>query len=141
MPNAVCSTAVDSLRIAQFNGNPVRIISTDNLMWFVAADVMKCLGVRNTTTAVQHIHQEETRMVPLLGQRPVNALSERGLRKRLMRSRKPEAQALLEWIECEATAAAREATQAETQSKPDAFQRLAVRVAQLEQQLARSGLV
>lgn len=60
---------------------------------------MKCLGVQNTTTAVQNLHQDETRLVPILGQPPVNALSERGFRKRLMRSRKPEASLLLNWIE------------------------------------------
>jgi len=137
MPNFERSTAVDSVRTARFNGTPVRIISTDNELWFVAADVMKCLGVQNTTTAVQHVRQDETRMVPLHGQRPVNALSERGLRTRLMRSRKPEAQVLLEWIEYEAIPLFREAAQAEVRTTPNAFQHLAARVAQLEQQLAR----
>lgn len=138
MQNRVSITAIDSVRTAQFNGTPVRIISADNAFWFVASDVMKCLGVQNTTTAVQNLHQDESRLVPILGSRPMNALSERGLCKRLMRSRKPEAQALLEWIEREAIPKCRETAQAEKQFKPDALQRLAARVTQLEQQLARA---
>ena len=133
MPNTVCSTAVDSVRTAQFNGTPVRIIRADGALWFVASDVMKCLGVQNTTTAVLNLREDETRLVPILGSRPMNALSERGLLKRLMRSRKPEAQALLEWARREAIPGYRET---EKQPEPDAVQGLAARVAKLERQLS-----
>lgn len=141
MSNIVSNAAVDSVRSVQFNGTQVRIISADNALWFVASDVMKCIGVQNTTTAMQNLHEDECRLVPILGSRPMNALSERGIRKRLMRSRKPEASALLEWIEREAIPECREAAQ--TEKQPDTVglvQRLAVRVAQLEQQLATAVL-
>jgi|GEM_PF-7025841 len=133
MSNTVSSTAIASVRTVQFNGTPVRIISADNALWFVASDVMKCLGVQNTTTAVQNLREDEIRLIPILGSRPMNALSEHGLRKRLMRSRKQEAQALLEWIEREVIPECREA---EKQPEPDAVQRLAARVAQLERQFS-----
>lgn len=133
MPNTVSSTAVDSVRTVQFNATPVRIISAEDTLWFVASDIFKCLGVKNTTTAVQNLREDETRLVPILGSRPLNAMSERGLRKRLMRSRKPEAQALLDWVQREAIP---ESKEAEKQPAPDAVRRLAARVAQLERQLA-----
>lgn len=139
MPNIISSTAVNSVRTAQFNGTPVRIIRTGNALWFVASDVMKCLGVQNTTTAVQNLQQDETRMVSILGQRPLNALSERGLRKRLMRSRKTEASTLLDWIERKAIPECKEAVQTEMLSV-GLVQRLAAKVAQLEQQLVKAGL-
>lgn len=141
MPKIVSSAAVNSVRTAKFNGTQVRIISADNALWFVASDVMKCIGVQNTTTAVQNLHEDESRLVPILGSRPMNALSERGLRKRLMRSRKPEAQALLEWIEREAIPECTEAAQ--TEKQPDTVglvQHLVAMVAQLEQQLAKAVL-
>lgn len=141
MSNIVSSAAVDSVRSVQFNGTPVRIIRADNALWFVASDVMKCIGVQNTTTAMQNLHEDECRLAPILGSRPMNALSERGIRKRLMRSRKAEASALLEWIEREAIPECREAAQTEKQlDTAGLVQRLIARVTQLEHQLAKTVL-
>jgi prophage antirepressor-like protein len=126
-------TNVSTLR---YNGTPVRVVSIDGQPWFIAADVFKCLGVQNTTTAVQSLHRDEVRLTEMLAQRPVQALSEKGLRKKLMRSTKPEAHALLDWAVHEAIPAYREAATTEKQAKPDAVQRLAARVAELEQQVS-----
>ncbi|GIZ51739.1 BRO-N domain-containing protein [Noviherbaspirillum aridicola] len=127
------SMTIDSVRTAQFKGTPVRIITADNALWFVASDIFRCLSVQNTTTAVQNLREDETRLVSILGSRPLNALSEHGLRKRLTRSRKMEAQALLDWTQREVI---RECERAEEQPEPDAVQRLAARVTQLERQLS-----
>jgi prophage antirepressor-like protein len=136
MPKTVSPSAVDSLRAMQFKATPVRITSSDDALWFVASDIFKCLGVQNTTNAVQNLSQDEARLIPILGQRPVNALSEHGLRKRLMRCKKPEASALLDWITHEAIPAYIEAAQSKKHSYLHAVQRLAARVAELEQRLA-----
>lgn len=131
MSKAVSPSAVDSVRTVLFKGTPVRVISADDELWFVASDVFRCLGVQNTTTAVQNLREDESRLIPIFGQRPVNALSERGLRKRLMRSKKPEACTLLDWVTQEAIPA-----HTERQAKPDAVQCLTTRVAELEQKVS-----
>jgi prophage antirepressor-like protein len=119
-----------------YNCTPVRVVSIDGQPWFVAADVFKCIGVLNTTTAVKSLHYDEVRLIEVLAQRPVQALSEKGLRKKLMRSMKPEAHALLDWAVNEVIPVHREAATAEKHVKPDLVQRLAARVAELEQRLA-----
>lgn len=124
---------VSSVITLHYNSAPVRVVSIDSQPWFIAADVFKCLGVQNTTTAVKSLRQHEVRLTEVLAQRPVHALSEKGLRKKLMRSTKPEAQALLDWVQREAIP---ECEGAEKQPEPDAVQRLADRVAQLERQLS-----
>lgn len=136
MANTVGPSIVNSVHALQFKEIPVRITTADNMLWFVASDVFKCLGVHNTTTAVQHLDQDETRLISILGQRPLNALSERGLRKRLMRCKKPEASALMDWVTHVAIPAYTDAAKAEKQVKSDAVQRLAARVVELEQQVS-----
>ncbi|MDB5823792.1 MAG: hypothetical protein JWR21_2496 [Herminiimonas sp.] len=126
---------VSSVITLDYNGTPVRVISIDGQPWFIAADVFKCLCVVNTTTAVKSLRHDEVRLTKVLAQRPVHALSEKGLRKKLLRSTKPEAQTLLEWVMHEALPAHRGAT-TEKQAKPDVLQSLAARVADLEQQVS-----
>lgn len=129
-------STVSSAITLHYKSTPVRVVSIDGQPWFIAADVFKCLGVLNTTTAVKSLHRDEVRLTEVLAQRPVQALSEKGLRKKLMRSTKPEAHALLDWVVHEAIPAYREAATTEGQPKPDVVQRLAARVAELEQRLA-----
>jgi prophage antirepressor-like protein len=129
------STA-SSVSILYYNSTPVRVVSIDGQPWFIAADVFKCLGVLNTTTAVKSLRLDEVRLTEVLAQRPVQALSEKGLRKKLMRSTKPEAHLLLEWVVHEAIPAYRETATTEKQLKPDAVQRLVARVAELEQKVS-----
>jgi len=134
---------VDIVRTMHFNSTSVRCISLDGKPWFIAADVMKCLEVRNTTTAVKSLRDHECRKVSMFGAPEQHALSAEGVQKKLMCSRKQDAQALLDWIQRQAIPAFREAAQAEKLAEPDTaqvIQRLAARVTQLEQQLVRAVL-
>ncbi|MES2832858.1 MAG: BRO family protein [Pseudomonadota bacterium] len=121
-----------------FNGTGIRIVGIDGKPWVVAADVFRALGITNTTTAVKALGKDEVRLVEVLSQRPVQALSEKGLRKRLMRSTKPGAKALLDWAVYEALPAYREAHSTvpagEGSSSSTVFG-LAARIAELEQQV------
>ena len=133
MPNM---TSIISLR---FNSTSIRIVSIEGKPWFIAADVFKALGILNCTTAVKSLRSDEVRLTEALAQRTVQALSEKGLRKKCMRSSKPEAQALLHWAEQQAVPAFKEAAKAVPavqRSSPDAVSRLAARVAELEQQIS-----
>ncbi|WP_194713888.1 BRO-N domain-containing protein [Noviherbaspirillum soli] len=132
-------TSLDRIISLGFNSTSIRIVSIEDQPWFIAADVFRALGILNCTTAVKSLRKDEVRLTETLAQRTVQALSEKGLRKKCMRSSKPEAQALLHWAEQEALPAFKEAAkaaQAGQRSAPDAVFRLAARVAELEQQIS-----
>jgi len=120
----------------QYSNTAIRIVSIGGKPWLIAADVFKALGIVNTSTAVKALGKDEVCLTGLIAQRPVQALSEKGLRKKLMRSAKPEAKALLDWALHEALPAYRaacSAVPAGEASNPGAVSRLAERVAELEQ--------
>lgn len=130
---------IDRIISLRFNSTSIRIVSISGQPWFIAADVFKALGILNCTTAVTSLRSDEVRLTEALAQRTVQALSEKGLRKKCMRSSKPEAQALLHWAEQEAIPAFNEAAKAVPagqRTSPDAVSRLAVKVAELEAQIS-----
>lgn len=130
---------VAAVRTMQFNSASVRCISLEDQPYFIASDICKVLGILNCTTAVKNLGDGECRMVSLFGAPEQHALSVKGIQKKLSRSHKSEAKAMLEWVEREAVPAYREAAQAETVAKPDAVQlvqRLVARVAELERKLS-----
>lgn len=132
-------TSIDRTTTLYFRSAGIRIVSIDSKPWFIAADVFRALGIVNCSTAVKSLRRDEVRLTEVLAQRPVHALSEKGLLKKLKRSLKPEAQALLHWALHEAIPAYNEAAKAvptEQRSSPDAVPLLAARVAELEEQLA-----
>jgi len=131
-------TSIDRIISLCFNSTTIRIVSIRGQPWFIAADVFRALGILNCTTAVRALRSDEVRLTEALAQRTVQALSEKGLRKKCMRSSKPEAQALLHWALNEAIPVFKEANavQASKPSSPDAVLRLAARVAELEEQIS-----
>ena len=130
--------STDRIISLRFNSTAIRIVSIEGQPWFIAADVFRALGILNCSTAVKSLRRDEVRLTEVLAQRSVQALSEKGLRRKCLRSSKPEAQALLQWAEQEAIPAFDEAAipaPAAQRSSPDAVSRLAARVAELEQQI------
>jgi anti-repressor protein len=133
------TNSIDRIITLRFNSASIRIVSISGQPWFIAADVFRALGILNCTTAVKSLRSDEVRLTEALAQRTVQALSEKGLRKKCLRSSKPEAQALLHWAEQVAIPAFKEAAKAVPavqRSSPDAVSRLAARVAELEQQIS-----
>jgi prophage antirepressor-like protein len=131
--------SIDRTTTLYFRSAGIRIVSIDSKPWFIAADVFRALGIVNCSTAVRALRSDEVRLTEVLAQRPVHALSKKGLLKKLKRSLKPQAQALLHWALHEAIPAFKDAAKAvpaEQRSTPDAVSRLAARVDELEQQLA-----
>ena len=133
------TNSIDRIISLHFNVTAIRIVSLEGQPWFIAADVFKALGIMNCTTAVKSLRKDEVRLTEALAQRTVQALSEKGLRKKCLRSSKPEAQALLHWALNEAIPAFKEAAKAAPaaqRSNPDAVSQLADKVAELEQQIS-----
>jgi prophage antirepressor-like protein len=121
------TSTIDRIISLRFNSTAIRIVSIEGQPWFIAADVFKALGILNTTTAVRALRSDEVRLTEALAQRTVQALSEKGLRKKCLRSSKPEAEALLRWALHVAIPAFNEAAKAAPagqRSSPDAVSRL-----------------
>ncbi len=132
--------SIDRTISLRFNSTSVRIVSIEGQPYFIAADVFRALGILNCSTAVKSLRKDEVRFTEVLAQRPVHALSEKGLLKKLKRSVKPEAQALLHWAVQEAIPAFKEAAKsapAVQRCSVDVVSRLAARVAELEQQISK----
>lgn len=84
----------------QFNHTDVRVLLDEhNDPWFVARDVCKILGLTNTTIALQNLDNDEVTKFNLGGQHgETNTVSEAGLYKLIMRSRKDNAKPFQRWV-------------------------------------------
>ena len=87
-----------------FNEQMVRIVDKKNEPWFVAKDVCNILGLTNSRKAVANLDDDEKGVTisdTPGGPQSITVISESGLYKLIMRSRKPEAQAFVKWITAE----------------------------------------
>ena len=83
-----------------FKGNQLRTL-TDNQgePWFVAKDVCDILALSNATVALQSLDDDELTKFNLGGQHgEANIISEPGLYRLVMKSRKPEAKEFQRWV-------------------------------------------
>lgn len=76
----------------------VRALSIDGEPWFVAKDVCDALDLSNPSVSVQSLDEDERAKFNLGRQGETNIVSEPGLYKLIMRSRKPEAKAFQRWV-------------------------------------------
>lgn len=84
-----------------FRDHSVRIIVRDGEPWFVAADVAEALCYRNASDAARNLkdHQKGTQIVRTPGgDQKVTIITESGLYKLVLRSRKPEAEEFSDWV-------------------------------------------
>jgi len=91
-----------------FNDCPVRIIDREGQPWFVARDVCNVLELTNSTEALRSLDDDERSSLRITegtsssgGNPNVNIISESGLYKLVMRSRKPEARKFVKWLTTE----------------------------------------
>ncbi|WP_217701767.1 BRO family protein [Pseudooceanicola sp. HF7] len=80
------------------------MVTLEGEPWFVAADVCRALGLSHITNALRPLNTKEvsnfnriTLGVVRAG-RPMKLVTESGLYKLILRSNKPEARALQEWV-------------------------------------------
>lgn len=87
--------------IFNFGSHAVRIILRDGEPWFVASDVASALGYRDAANAARNLkdHQRGTHNLSTLGGvQKVTIITESGLYKLVLRSRKPEAEEFSDWV-------------------------------------------
>jgi prophage antirepressor-like protein len=97
----------DSITVFQFSSNDVRVLILDNEPWFIGADVCKILDIRNTGDAYSRLRECEKRNLDCsqvigIADNPdikrLTAISEPGLYRLIMTSRKPEAEPFQDWV-------------------------------------------
>lgn len=93
------------LELFSFGSHQVRVISQDEMPWWVARDVCNVLEIQNASQALETLDDDEKRQASLglstgYGKRDqaVNIINESGLYSLILRSRKPEAKAFKRWI-------------------------------------------
>lgn len=86
-----------------FRDHSVRVVLIDGEPWFVASDIAEVLGYRDAANAARSLPARQkgsTRIVSsTLGGNPnVTIVSEGGMYRLVLRSRKPEAEAFTDWV-------------------------------------------
>lgn len=86
-----------------FNNNPVRTLTGENgEAWFVLKDCISILGLGNPTETVKMFDDDEfstTEVIDSIGRRQqMYIISEPGLYRLVMKSRKPEAREFQRWV-------------------------------------------
>lgn len=94
-------TTRSPVSIFKFNTSQIRVVDIKGVPWFVAADVCKVLGMTNITVAIQPLSSDEKGLSStetLGGNQRLNTVSESGLYKLILRSRKPNAAPFQDWV-------------------------------------------
>ncbi|AIC11259.1 BRO-N domain-containing protein [Xylella fastidiosa] len=84
-----------------FHSHSVRVVMRDGNPWFVATDVAVALGYRDAANAARHVgaHQKGTHIVSTIkGNQSLTIVSEGGLYRLVLRSRRTEAVAFSDWV-------------------------------------------
>ena len=93
----------NNVQLFDFKGNQVRILTDEKgEPWFVAKDVCDVLGLENSRKATAELESDEKNTVTIsdgiAGNPNKTIISEPGLYKLIMRSRKPEAKEFKRWV-------------------------------------------
>ena len=87
-----------------FNNQGIRVIIIDNEPWFIAADVCAVLEHTNTSVALLRLKEYEKQLVDpkqylgSVSNQYIAAISESGLYRLVLTSRKPQADSFQDWI-------------------------------------------
>ena len=89
------------MQIFNYQKTNVRVCVQSDTIWFVALDCCKILQIKSWRKAIMALDTDEKGVVngnTLGGEQTLNIISEPGLYKLIMRSRKPEARAFQRWV-------------------------------------------
>ena len=89
---------MSDLQLFNFSGSDVRTLLIDEKPWFVASDVIKILGLSNTTVALSRLDDDERSKFNLGRQGETNVVNEFGLYELILASRKPSAKKFKRWV-------------------------------------------
>jgi prophage antirepressor-like protein len=84
-----------------FENHKVRVLILDGELWFIAADVCKVLGILNYSDAYKRLREYEIKTIDSIEGVDVpiqNVVSESGLYRLVLTSRKPQAEPFQDWI-------------------------------------------
>lgn len=96
--------------LAVFNTSSIRVVTLEGDPWFVAADVLRCLGYgektieRGTTATLRPLDADQKKVIPLKTLRgaesQITVVSESGLYALSMRAqkRRPHVKAFQDWV-------------------------------------------
>lgn len=94
--------APNSRTLFQFENSPVRaVVDAQGTPWFVANDVCRALGIKNSRQAVARLEHTQKGVISsdtLGGRQSVTAVDESGLYELIFTSRKSEAQEFKRWV-------------------------------------------
>lgn len=101
--SGVIKMANSSLAVFNFQSHQVRVIQRGDTPWFIAADICKSLGYKNTSKAVaDHLDADEQSNESLdSGGKPALVINESGMYTLVLRSHKPEARKFSKWVTSE----------------------------------------
>lgn len=90
------------IRVEKWLGHEIRFIEKmPGDWWGIAVDVTKALGIRNSRDVVSRIPESQKGVVitdTLGGKQEVSIISEKGIYRLIMRSRRKEAEAFQDWV-------------------------------------------
>lgn len=92
---------MSNLAVFEFNSKQVRIIEVDQEPWFVAKDICEILEIGNVSMACERLKEYEKQISAMLisGQnRDALLISESGLYRLVLTSRKPQAEPFQDWV-------------------------------------------
>jgi prophage antirepressor-like protein len=98
---------VSALQSFAFGHCRVRTAGTADAPLFCAADVCDVLGIVNVSDACSRLRQADVSVQPIQGRKEAAFVTEAGLYKLVMRSRKAEAEAFVDWVATEVLPAIR----------------------------------
>lgn len=87
-----------NLQFFNFENQTVRTVEIDSKPWFIASDVVKILGLSNTTVALSRLDDDERAKLNLGRQGETNLVNEFGLYELILASRKPTAKKFKRWV-------------------------------------------
>lgn len=91
----------NEIQIFKFNDHPVRVVEKDGEPWWVAKDVCDILELGNPRTSLALLEEDEKNTVHIMdgnrGNPETTIISEPGLFRLILRSRKPQAKAFQRW--------------------------------------------
>lgn len=92
-------TKPDAIQVFDFGHCKVRTAGTFDAPLFCAADVCDVLAITDSAQACARLRQGDVQPVQHgIGRKPALYVTEAGLYKLVMRSRKPEAEAFVDWV-------------------------------------------
>ena len=91
----------NSLQLFQFESNEIRVVLRDGEPWWIAKDVCQTLEIGNVSQSLTKLRQYEKDIIltdTLGGKQELAIISESGLYRLVMRSRKEAAERFQDWV-------------------------------------------